>query len=435
MAVHLGNPIPHLVVDSVAFLKRARLETFGSKVYTTTEVIRELRDPQIRAALKSLPYVLHLEEPSKEAIKIVSEMSKRTGDYSVLSATDVGLIALTYELHKTHVGEPVEKPIVSSLGFRPTTPSQIPLSTDLGVQARLCMPDSKDSDASSSATSDADTTEDEDDDDAEPELADDGDNEIPSADDWISEHNFEQKAAENFGFGGKFRCQEPSSVHETSPPVVACLTTDFAMQNVLFHLGLELVSLCGMKITRPRTHLLWCGSCFRPTKRTDTYFCPSCAQANLRRIPVTLMEDGQLQFHFSRRFIKSLRGSKQPIRKPRGGKYADEPIYCPDQRLPDRRPAKQKHPDVQPIATNGMLEDLCDLDELCQQLDNSGFSAFPLHDVTSRSARMGIRSDHQVPTRSWHRPKAEHGLKPSRGTAHLTKPRTGNKKKKKQSKL
>ncbi|TGZ58307.1 hypothetical protein CRM22_009683 [Opisthorchis felineus] len=299
MAVHLGNPIPHLVVDSVAFLKRARLETFGSKVYTTTEVIRELRDPQIRAALKSLPYVLHLEEPSKEAIKIVSEMSKRTGDYSVLSATDVGLIALTYELHKTHVGEPVEKPI-------------IPLSTDLGVQAQVCMPDSKDSDASSSATSDAETTEDEDDDDgAEPKLADDGDNEMPSADDWISEHNFEQKAADNFGFGRKFRCQEPPSSNDTSPPpVVACLTTDFAMQNVLFHLGLELVSLCGMKITRPRTHLLWCGSCFRPTKRTDTYFCPSCAQANLRRIPVTLMEDGQLQFHFSRRFIKSLRGSK-----------------------------------------------------------------------------------------------------------------------------
>ncbi|VDP93451.1 unnamed protein product [Echinostoma caproni] len=139
---------------------------------------------------------------------------------------------------------------------------------------------------------------------------------FPAEDEWITEQNFDQKAMNNFGLGNSFISEQTEQTIDPTtgcpvpppPPVVACLTTDFAMQNVLFHLGLDLVSMNGMRITRPRTYLLWCGSCFRPTKRTDTYFCPFCAQANLRRIPVTLHPDGNLEFHFSRRFVKSLRG-------------------------------------------------------------------------------------------------------------------------------
>ncbi|CAH8645303.1 unnamed protein product [Dicrocoelium dendriticum] len=421
MAVNVHSMVSHLIVDSAPFLKRTRLETFGCRIYTTPGVISELRDPHVRETLKSLPYKLHLESPSTEALKLVTAKSKETGDFSVLSTTDLNLIALTYDLHKTHVGDPTPKPV--------------PLPNDLGQKAHTFISESSrknsdsDNDTSSSVSSvDGEDTEEKED--AGPMAEEDTD--LPSEADWITEHNFEQKALDNFGLGVQsFNTETPLSActEDDPPPVVACLTTDFAMQNVLFHLGLQLISLKGMRITTPRTHLLWCGSCFRPTKRTDTYFCPYCAQANLRRIPVTLEEDGQLKFHFSRRFVKSLRGSRQPIRRPRGGKHADEPIYCPDQRLPDRRPAKLKNPDVQYIATNGILDELADeLDSICEFGDGS--SAFPLHDVNSRSARVGIRSDHQIPVRSWFHPKAEHGLKPTRGKAHIPKPRTGNKKKK-----
>ncbi|VDP45779.1 unnamed protein product [Echinostoma caproni] len=67
--------------------------------------------------------------------------------------------------------------------------------------------------------------------------------------------------------------------------------------------------------------------------------------------------------------------------------------------------------------------------------DDGTYSAFPLHDVTSRSARLGIRSDHQIAPHNHFRPTAEHGLKPTRGTAHLPKTRTGNKKKKKNNRF
>ncbi|KAA3672657.1 RNA-binding protein NOB1, partial [Paragonimus westermani] len=355
MAVHTDKPIPHLVVDSVAFLKRARLETFGSKIYTTAQVIGELRDPKIRVALKCLPYKLHLLTPSKDSTRHVSEVAKKTGDFSVLSPTDMGLIAVTYELHRELVGDPIIKPVV-------------PLPTNLGQQARAAIAfdsEAENSGDDSSVFSNEEPSSDDQQDDVD----------LPTESDWITEHNFEEKSFENFGFGN---------------------------DNIS-----------------------------RPTKRTDTYFCPSCAQANLRRIPVTLKEDGQLQFHFSRRFVKSLRGTQQPIRRPKGGKHADEPIYCPDQRLPDRRPAKPKHPDVQPIATNGLLDELTDdLEGLCD-FGVDAPVAFPLHDINTRAARVGIRSDHQIAPRSWFRTTVEHGLKPTRGTAHISKPRTGNKKKNK----
>ncbi|TPP67880.1 RNA-binding protein NOB1 [Fasciola gigantica] len=452
MTSHAGPLIPHVVVDSAAFIKRARLETFGSNVYTSPQVIAEIRDSQTRAALKCLAYPLQIQMPTKESIQIVKEVAKKTGDNSVISQTDVEVIALTYELHKRHVGEPVPKPVVSCLIDSRVISARVPLPDNLGSIAHARPPSSSDdsNDESDSISDDDDKDSDNDDDDQEQEKEkaketrkSEDEDFVPAADDWISEENFDQKAASNFGLGNSFMSEQSEQITDPEtgrlvsppPPVVACLTTDFAMQNVIFHLGLDLITLNGMRITRPRTHLLWCGSCFRPTKRTDTYFCPFCAQANLRRIPVTLHPDGHLQFHFARRFTKSLRGLQQPIRRPRGGKHADEPIYCPDQRLPDRRPAKPKNAHVLPIATNGLLEfedtDLAGAlhGVMGLGLDDSAFAVFPLHDVTSRSARLGIRSDHQVAPRSRLRPTAEHGLKPTRGTAHLPKQRTGNKKK------
>ncbi|CAL8079154.1 unnamed protein product [Calicophoron daubneyi] len=401
MATNAGPLIPHVVVDSAAFIKRARLETFGTELYTCPEVTAEIRDAHTREFLKCLPYTVHMEIPSKESINFVRAIAKNTGDISVLSNTDISVIALTYELYKRFVGEPEPKPI-------------IPIPSDLGQQAQYHEEEKGEPEDGESGT--------ESEDDVESKSSRSSD--LPAENEWITEDNFETRALDNFGLGTNWK--DDTEAINKPPPIVACLTTDFAMQNVLFHAGIPIISLEGRLISQPRTNLLWCGSCFRPTKRSDTYFCPSCAQPNLRRIPVTLHEDGRLEFHFSRHFKKRLRGLKQPVTKPKGGKYADDPIYCPDQRLPDRRPARPKHPKVQLVATNGLLE--LENIELTTIID--GIAAFPLQDVTSRSSRKGIRSDHQIPSRSLHHPMAEHGLKPTRGAAQYSKQRTGNKKKK-----
>lgn len=49
----------------------------------------------------------------------VAEFSKKTGDYPSLSSTDIKVIALTYELHKQHVGADSinTEPIVRQISY------------------------------------------------------------------------------------------------------------------------------------------------------------------------------------------------------------------------------------------------------------------------------------------------------------------------------
>jgi RNA-binding protein NOB1 len=41
------------------------------------------------------------------------------------------------------------------------------------------------------------------------------------------------------------------------------MTTDFAMQNVLMHMGLSLVGVDGKKIDKVKTWVLRCHACFK----------------------------------------------------------------------------------------------------------------------------------------------------------------------------
>jgi len=45
--------------------------------------------------------------------------------------------------------------------------------------------------------------------------------------------------------------------------VTGCMTTDFAMQNVLMHMGLDLVGVDGKKIDKVKTWVLRCHACFK----------------------------------------------------------------------------------------------------------------------------------------------------------------------------
>jgi RNA-binding protein NOB1 len=45
--------------------------------------------------------------------------------------------------------------------------------------------------------------------------------------------------------------------------ITGCMTTDFAMQNVLMHMGLSLVGVDGKKIEKVKTWVLRCHACFK----------------------------------------------------------------------------------------------------------------------------------------------------------------------------
>ena len=61
-------------------------------------------DEKSRDLLASLPFQLETRSPSDEAMKFVSDFTRKCGDYSQLSLTDLKLIALTYQLEKQEKG-------------------------------------------------------------------------------------------------------------------------------------------------------------------------------------------------------------------------------------------------------------------------------------------------------------------------------------------
>merc|ERR1712168_872424 len=94
-----------LVADSAAFLRNADLHNLSHKVFTVREVVGEIRDSATKQRLQVLPYELNVRTPSAESLHVVTEFSKKTGDYKSLSAVDLRVLALTYQLEK-EFGDP-----------------------------------------------------------------------------------------------------------------------------------------------------------------------------------------------------------------------------------------------------------------------------------------------------------------------------------------
>nr|BAC35627.1 unnamed protein product [Mus musculus] len=114
-------PVEHVVADAGAFLRDAPLQDIGKNIYTIREVVREIRDKATRRRLAVLPYQLRFKEPLPEYVRLVTEFSKKTGDYPSLSATDIQVLALTYQLEAEFVGvshlkkEPEKAKVSSSI--------------------------------------------------------------------------------------------------------------------------------------------------------------------------------------------------------------------------------------------------------------------------------------------------------------------------------
>lgn len=77
--------------------------------------------------------------------------------------------------------------------------------------------------------------------------------------DWITADNLaDHDFSEDFQ---AFKSTDESTDEPESDPVVSCLTTDFAMQNVLLSMGLPVRSVEGMIVKSPKSFALWCFAC------------------------------------------------------------------------------------------------------------------------------------------------------------------------------
>ncbi|CAA7390930.1 unnamed protein product [Spirodela intermedia] len=113
---------------------------------------------------------------------------------------------------------------------------------------------------------------------------------------------------------------EPSCVPQSlSNSTVACVTGDFAMQNVILQMGLRLLAPSGMQIRQLHRWVLKCHACNKVTSEIGRLFCPKCGNGGtLRKVSVTVGENGLILA--SRRPRVNLRGTKFSIPLPQGGR-------------------------------------------------------------------------------------------------------------------
>eukprot|EP00105_Crassostrea_gigas_P027706 XP_011449138.1 PREDICTED: RNA-binding protein NOB1 isoform X2 [Crassostrea gigas] len=461
------SKIKHVVADSGAFIRNAPLNSIGEKIYTVPKVVNEIKDKATLQRLQFLPYQLTPKTPSPECIKIVTEFSKKTGDYRSLSAVDIQVIALTYQLEKENVGTDhiktvpdskiewtaskamLEKP-TSIAGFylakgknNSRTTSESTCTSDLPDQQEASKENSDEpdnsctcpfsaSDQSQSTNQDGDsnlteaenqtvkergdeetvkergdeeTVKERGDEETVKERGDEGTVKERGDEGTVKEEDDEgltvtaemlEETEEDEGIEEDEEEEEddddgwitPSNItslkqkmthadQERVAVCVGCVTTDFAMQNVLIQMGLNVISVDGMLIKRAKSFVLRCFACMKITKDMLKEFCPYCGNRTLQKVSMTVEEDGSIRYFLSRRKPISTKGMKHQLPLPRGGKHASNPILVEDQPLPQQRAAKKKQQHM----------DVFDPDFV------AGQSPFALNDITSRAAQLGIRNN------------------------------------------
>ncbi|KFO72584.1 RNA-binding protein NOB1, partial [Cuculus canorus] len=332
----------------------------------------------------------------------VTDFSKKTGDYPSLSAADLQVLALTCQLQAETDGssglrwEPPDKVQLSSTPRHPEAPLHLAgfhLPTKHkcpGKGQRHPCPERStvlsESDEFSSflywraplpsieeelqellkaqaisigpgTTEEHRNSEDEDSAEEEEDESDD--------EGWITPSNLKQ-------------VQQDSGHRDTAPVgvQVGCVTTDFAMQNVLLQMGLHVLAVNGMLIRQARSYILRCHGCFKTTSDMTKVFCPHCGNKTLKKVAVSVSDDGSLHMHFSRNpKVLNPRGLRYPLPAPRGGKHANNPHLVEDQPFPQQRlsrKARQK--------TNVFDPDYI-----------AGLSPFAENDIYSRAANLQIR--------------------------------------------
>lgn len=407
--------IKHLVVDTTAFIKDINLQDIAENIYTVQEVCDEITHDRQRRKLVVLPYDLNVKDVFPENIKFITEFAKKTGDYTSLSATDIKVMALTYQLEREKVG-------TEHLKNEPSMQKTVKVT---GLTNFNLHPIENKGTDSQSETNDSKVTEPETDDNcntkedivsskttvenSEPakvniqggddQLAEDIVNKIKNMElndvdnimvklsesdqkedseiedesdsdggDWITPENLAEKKKE--ADMGEF---------EAKPAEVACITSDFAMQNVLKQIGLNVTSIDGRIIRQLRTFIFRCTTCFKTTSVMTKLFCPKCGHATLKKVAVSIDDDGNQHIHINGKKPLTARGKRFSLPTPKGGQHFQYPILSEDQHIHKRFATKMGR-----SKTNALDPDYM-----------AGFSPFSMRDVNSKSAVLGVRADKQ----------------------------------------
>ncbi|TPP49650.1 Nin one binding (NOB1) Zn-ribbon like family protein [Leishmania donovani] len=266
-----------LILDANAIIKG--MDNFVSTadaLVTTPQVIVEIKDRASRDLLERLPHQVTVLDPTPEAVAAVVACAELTGDFGAMSRTDIRLCALALDCCKVggFLGEPIE----------PRPPQVNPGNADK-VQV---MTEDMNEDGSNDEREKS-----------EPAHA-------QSA--WLGAMPGSDVQSGTRGAGRAFEAG------------MACVTSDYAMQNTLMHLGVPIVGTNGIHIRELRLWMMRCTACFTLVVDTTRQFCPECGSGDtLRRVNYVVNDQGEKKLYINFRKRISTRGTIYNLPKPRGG--------------------------------------------------------------------------------------------------------------------
>ncbi|PAV73626.1 hypothetical protein WR25_00603 [Diploscapter pachys] len=352
------KPVRHLVLDSSAIIEGFNLHNLAEKFYAPYDVRPELVSAKAKKNFEMLPFEVEFREPTTAALKAVFDAAKKMGEFKSLSLHDSRVIALTYDL----TNEFIKKQELTE-----PSPSDIEevesALADMRVENKA--ENSSNGNENGKSEEDGESESEEDEDESEEELENGRINNLPEgfceasdSDDekgWITKDNLAAALRKI----GAFEIEENMEV--------ACLTKDFALQNILLAMDLRLASLHGYRIKKIKSYVLRCRACMNTTNNMEKEFCPSCGHKMLHKCAVTVEEDGTQTVHVNWQRLNCRRGLKYHIKPVKGGKHAMDERLFEDQRMPQNREARLR------------ADPMCD-------------SPFKMHDTQSKSALLGIRT-------------------------------------------
>ena len=389
-----------------------KLQDMAHNIVTVQEVVDEITSKRQLRRLVVLPYDLVIKNVFPENVGVVINVAKKTGDYPALSAVDIKVMALTYQLEKEMLGADhininptVQKTVTTKQnkcniagfylpkkkgGNDKNEPDKeicdeiqnINISEDNNSSQEFMENNQTDS---TSEVSDNEKLED------EQEMKSDNTfdlNNTNKLSQQYSEENLDEindfsdgEDAEKFVNDDEEGWITPSNVKtflksinseltEDKHVQVACITKDFAMQNVLKQMNLNLCAINGKIIKQLRTFILRCYSCFKTTSIMTKKFCPNCGNNTLKRVAVSVDENGVQKIHINVRRPLTTRGKKFSIPTPQGGKHGLNPILAEDQPVAKQRPTRLAR-----MKNNPLQDDYI-----------AGFSPFIQRDLNSKSA-------------------------------------------------
>lgn len=362
------KPINTILLDSTPLLTNtpplSTLRSHAIRLLSTPSVIAEIRDEAARSRVDTLylPF-LTLRTPKPDSVKFVRDFARRTGDLSVLSRTDVEILGLAYEVEcELNNGDwrlrntPGQKRTNGAMPGKEDRQEYAPQSVDDKVEAEVAKDDPLANSAAptprapwaktisrlevaKATEAPEETTLKESHQEVERLTQNTEDDITPSIPPQPSEADIGYLEAEEGAEGSseddsegwitpsninKRKAKDAAANNTTSKTPgtmqIATITGDFAMQNVLLQMNLNLLSpsTC-QRITNLKRTILRCHACFATTKQMDRQFCERCGKPALTRVTCTTNANGETKLHLKANMQWNNKGNVFSIPKPTHG--------------------------------------------------------------------------------------------------------------------